>query len=500
MTITDGTSAPPAPGRWDRLARVLPDALSRRATAALRGHRPRVALLVTAAATVYATLGLVRLHTFRATTFDLVIFDQAVRGYSRFGAPFVPSRGVTLDRGMDYLQLGDHFSPILALLAPFYWIHDGPATLIVLQAVLLAGAIPFLWLYTRRMLGTTPAYLVAVAYALSWPVAQAANFDFHEAAFAPLLTAILIERLHARKETHAYIAMATLLLVKEDMGLMVIGFGLFLFLTGERLAGVSFGLIGGGWTILVRGVLIPMAGGDPRDFWAYGHLAPDVPGLALALVRDPLALFRLLLGEETKLDTVLLLAWPALMLCLLSPLALAALPMVMERMLSDRALWWAADFHYSAFTVVILFCAGVDGLVRLLGWMRREDKGLVLVWAAGTLVVALTLLPRFAFDQLVHPTFYQRDARASAAAKAVAKVPSGVVVETSNSIGPALSSRTTVLLLDHQPRGAPWVVADVRNGEFPFASADIPRQRVDELVAAGYRKVFEREGIVVLNR
>src|SRR5688500_6049387 len=106
-------------------------------------------LLSLAAAFAYALLGLVKLVTFRATTFDLVIVDQAVRGYARFGPPYIPSVGVFHGRGMDYPQLADHFSPIYALLAPLYWIHDGPATLIVAQAVLFAAAIPFLWKFTH---------------------------------------------------------------------------------------------------------------------------------------------------------------------------------------------------------------------------------------------------------------------------------------------------------------------------------------------------------------
>ncbi|PZG29589.1 hypothetical protein C1I98_31880 [Spongiactinospora gelatinilytica] len=118
----------------------------------------------------------------------------------------------------------------------------------------------------------------------------------------------------------------------------------------------------------------------------------------------------------------------------------------------------------------------------------------------GVCAVAITLLPRFGFDQLVHPTFYQRDARAVAAAEAVAMVPSGVVVEAGNSLGPALSARTTVLLFDHRPRNAPWVVADVSRAEFPFGSADDQRKRVEGLILIGYRMVYDREGIVVLNR
>ncbi|MEU7892764.1 DUF2079 domain-containing protein [Nonomuraea sp. NPDC049152] len=459
-----------------------------------------VYLLSLAAAFAYALLGLVRLVTFRATTFDLVIVDQAVRGYARFGAPYIPSVGVFHDRGMDYPQLADHFSPIYALLAPLYWIHDGPATLIVAQAALFAAAIPFLWAFTRRILGTAPAYLVAFAYAVSWPIAQAAAFDAHEVMFVPLLTAIMIERYQAGRPLPAFVAMLALLLVKEDMGLMAIGAGACLVLLGDRLRGLLCVTVGLAWTVLVRGVLIKLAGGDTGDFWAYGHLGADVPSALLHLLGDPLGTLALPFSEEAKVDTLFLLVWPTLMLCLLSPVSLIALPHVLERMLSDRSSWWQADFQYSAFTVIILFCAGVDGLSRLLRRIKGPNS-LKVGWSVGVAVVALTLLPRFALDQLAHPAFYRADPdRTLAAAEAVSKVPSGVVVEVTNSLGPALTSRATVLLWDHQPRYAPWVVADVARWEYPHGSPSAQAERVALLLTSGYEKVFERNGYVVLRK
>ncbi|MFI6323471.1 DUF2079 domain-containing protein [Nonomuraea sp. NPDC050556] len=462
---------------------------------------PWIGVLTALAATAYATLGLVKLATFRTTTFDLVVFDQAVRGYSRLGPPYVPVVGAFHGRGYDYLQFADHFSPIWAVLAPFYWIHDGPETLVVAQAVLFAAAIPFIWLFTRRVLGAVPAWLVSVAYALSWPVAQAIAFDVHEVMFVPVLTAIMIERYQAGRRLPAYLAMFALLLVKEDMGLMVIGFGLYQFVVGDRLRGLSSAAIGVGWTILVRGVLIPIAGGDQNDFWAYNHLGPDAPSAVAAILRDPLGTLLLPFSAEAKVDTLFLLVWPTLLLCLLSPLSLVALPHVLERMLSDRELWWQSDFQYNAFTVVILFLAGVDGLARLLRWTKGPES-LKLAWAVGVCAVALTLVPKFSLDQLYHPDFYKGDeARTAAAAEAVSKVPSGVTVETVNSLGPNLSSRATVQLWTAQPHfSAPWVLADTARWEFPFGSAEEQANRVAELQNLGYQKVFERDGYVVLNR
>ncbi|TMR17102.1 DUF2079 domain-containing protein [Nonomuraea turkmeniaca] len=485
------------------------------------------------AAVAYAVLGLVKLASFRASTFDLVIIDQTVRNYAAFRPPYAPVLGMFHGRGMDYLQLADHFSPAYALLAPFYWIHDGPETLIVVQAVLFAAAIPFLWRFTRRVLGVAPAYLVSVAYALSWPVSQAVVFDAHEVMFVPLLTAIVIERYHAGRMAPALLAMIGLLLVKEDMGLMVAGFGLCLFVMGERWRGAMCAVLGIGAVLLTRGLVTAVFGGDAKDFWAYGHLGSDIPGAALGIMRDPLAALLLPFSEEAKVDTLFLLAWPTLMLCLLSPLSLAALPHVLERMLSDRVQWWQADFQYNAFTVVILFCAGVDGLARLLRWYSEDDgkspageseadggkssagesqadegrsgpdprhAQIKLAWSVAVCAVALTLVPKFALDQLYHPAFYKGDPKAAAAAEAVSKVPSGVTVEAVNSVGPALTSRATVLLWSPTPRGAPWVVADTFRWEYPFGSLGDQLAKVNELQGQGYVKVFERDGYVVLRR
>ncbi|MER7502761.1 DUF2079 domain-containing protein [Nonomuraea pusilla] len=466
------------------------------------GHRAGVGAIAVLAAAAYAVLGVVKLLTYRASSFDLVIVDQAVRNYARFRPPHVPVLGMFHGRGMDYPQLADHFSPAYALLAPLYWIRDGPQTLIVAQALLFAAAIPFLWTFTRRALGIAPAYLVSVAYALSWPVAQAAGFDAHEVMFVPVLTAAMIERYQAGRRLAALAAMLGLLLVKEDMGLMVIGAGVCLVLVGDRLRGVLVAATGAGAVLVVRGLVITSLGGDSKDFWAYGHLGPDAPSAILAILRDPLSALLLPFSEEAKVDTLFLMAWPTLMLCLLSPISLIALPHVLERMLSDRTPWWQAEFQYNAFTVVILFCAGVDGLTRLLRLVRRaDDRSLKLAWASGVFVVALTLVPRFALDQLYHPAFYEGDrVKVSAAAAAVRVVPPGVTVEAVNSVGPALTRKATVLLWSGTPHGAPWVVADTARWEFPFGSPDDQRLQVDRLLADGYVKVFERDGYVVLRR
>jgi hypothetical protein len=122
------------------------------------------------------------------------------------------------------------------------------------------------------------------------------------------------------------------------------------------------------------------------------------------------------------------------------------------------------------------------------------------LWAAAICVAALVYFPSSPFGPLLHPGFYGVSARMRAAAAAVAQVPSGVEVEASNNLGPRLSGRDTVLLLDGTPRWAPWVVGDTLGLDFPFCSPSQQAGELSYLRAHGYALVFADDGYVVLHR
>jgi len=481
----------------------------------------KVAALTAAAAFIYCLDSLILFRRFLASTFDLVIFDQGVRGYAHFAAPTSIARGVSDGEGAHFLLLADHWSPVLALLAPLYWIHDSPATLLVAQGVLFALAIPPLWAYTRRQLGSGAAYFVCVAYALSLPVMEAVIFDFHEVAFVPVLTAVMVERFDAGRRWHAILAAAALLLVKEDMGLLVAGFGCYLLLTRRRWTGLAFVVGGLAATWVATRLLIPAFGGSATFYWAYGQFGSTLGSALIGVITHPLHALRVFVTPWVKARTMIGLFAAFGFLPLASPMVVAVLPLLAERMLaSGYPLWWQAKFQYDAFVVMMLCCAAVDGAARLQrhwperwdtlltyparrpAWLRRGGVAWrpATLWAAAICAAALVYVPSSPFGSLLHPGFYGVNARMRAAAAAIAHVPAGVEVEASNNIGPRLSGRDTVLLLDGTPRWAPWVVGDTLGLDFPFCRPSQQAQELAYLRAHGYSQVFADDGYVVLHR
>jgi uncharacterized membrane protein len=465
-----------------------------------------VTALTAAAAALYMGFALLRYRRFLDTTFDLVIFDQAVRAYAHFHAPVSIARAIADGDSTHFSLLGDHWSPILAVLAPLYWIHDGPTTLVVAQGALFALAIPPLWVFTERLLGPPAAYLTCAAYMLCAPIGAAMTVGFHEVAFVPLLYAVMAERFQAGRRLHGVAAAVALLLVKEDMGLLVAGFGAYLFVTRQRVMGLSFmaGGVVAAW--VTTHLLIPAFGGTANFYWAYGQLGSTLPGAAWHVVTHPLQTLKMLVTPRVKLDTTLALLGPLAYLPLASPLVLGAVPLLLERFLATGfPSWWTTGDQYDAFVAMPLFLAAVDGAARVQRrlprrYMRWPALTPATAWAALVLAGMLVALPWAPLGELMNPALYSVTPGMRAADAAMAMIPDGALVEAANNIGPHLSGRAQVLLLDGAPRWVPWVVADPLDPVFPFCSAKQQAQYVTYLKRNGYAQVFSRAGIVVLHR
>ncbi|QRX90280.1 DUF2079 domain-containing protein [Streptomyces noursei] len=486
------------------------------------------ATVAVAAFVIYSVLALRRHAQFRTTGYDLGIFGQAVRSYAQGHLPVSEIRVATGGPGLTadgFPLLGDHFHPILALLAPVYRLLPHVEVLLLAQAALVAAsAYTLTRAATRHLahLGRWAAPCLGTAYALSWPLQQLIGFDFHEVAFAvPLLALALTAFLDGRWVRAACWA-SILLLVKEDMGLTVCAFGLLL-LRRHRRAGVVLCILGPTAMALTVFAIIPHF--NPQG--TYGYLTAEAStgaggGLAPLLSHAWEAVLRLF-TPGTKALTVFMILLPSAFLALRSPLLLTAIPTLGWRLASDNPAYWGTQYHYSAVLAPIVYAALIDALARTgrkpdgthavaLSDARartpltpRVDSRAAAVVPGLALAIAAALTFAFPLSQLFTPRLWQDTPRTAAARAALARIPDGAHVLASNSLAPHLTDRTTVHLttqgvlerhLDPQRHPADWIVADTSDG-WPAGEA---RAVVNRATAAGYHRVFANQGYVVLRR
>ncbi|MCX4454633.1 DUF2079 domain-containing protein [Streptomyces sp. NBC_01340] len=450
----------------------------------VRDRRPRdpqiLAVLLFAA---YATLSVCRWRHLATRSWDLGIFEQAVRAYAHLRAPVADLKGPGTD------VLGDHFSPVIALLAPVYRLFPTPVTLLVAQAALLALSVVPVTRAAARLLGRSRGLALGLAYGLSWGIQRAVDFDFHEICFAVPLIAFALEAVLERRWRAALLWPLPLVLVKEDLGLTLAAIALVVAgrarKAAPRTALCALGVAALGVLAAVLTLMVVIPAFSTADTYPYWDKAGG----------DPLD------GLGTKLRTLAWLLIPTTgLLAPRSPLLLVALPTLGWRFLSSDPHYWGTDWHYSAVLMPVLSLALADALFRT----RRSPRPWLrsYAWHLPTAVVAaaLALTTSLPLSVLGESAAYRKPTRVSAVERLLARVPDGASVEV--NVGPSsrLVARCRVLWMGDTGGVTPDFIAlddsdhsieDVQ----AYAGRLHPRAAYDVLGAAyGYVLLERRTG------
>jgi uncharacterized membrane protein len=469
---------------------------------------------------LYLVDSLTRYRSYLTDGYDLGIFDQAVRAYAHFQSPIVALKG------QGFNLLGDHFHPIIAILAPLYWIWDNPCVLLIGQAVVVVASVPVVYGFTRRRAGGAASLLVAAGYGLGWPVLSLIDFDFHEIAFANLFMALAIDALDRRDDRRLVIWAAALLLVREDMGLLVALLGvLAMFRNGSLSRGglaaarrrlsngpvpwVAASLIIGGAAVfeLTTAVVLPaFAPNHQYAYWQYDALGKNVPDVVITVFTKPWHLVTVFFSPALKVHTLGYLLLPLLLLPLRSPYALLSLPIFAERFFNSRDYLWSPHWQYNALPWLILVLAAVDGAGRfgwfgpgrVAGWGRRAFLCCLLVSPVlvGLFSDGTTGQPQNPMRRLAGPA-WRTTPRLAEQRAAAAAVPGGVCVEADDRIVTHLTARDYASLPGIQNETADFIVLDLSEdnvGNFGPAPATVE----EHARAAGYIAAFRQGSLLVL--
>jgi uncharacterized membrane protein len=508
-----------------------------------------IALLVFA---VYTTISLFRYLQLNPLSWDLGIFTELVKQYAHLHAPVADLRGAGVN------LFGDHFSPIIALIAPFFLIWPSPITLLVAQALLTAvSVLPVTWAAADK-LGRRAGGAVGAAYGFSWGLQQMINFDFHEIAFAVPLLAFSLSALVRGRRWAAMAWALPLVFVKEDQGFTVAAIGVLIIISqwrneperGESGWGAVFGgelLIVWGvvWSVLAITVIIPhFNAAHHYQYWSDGGtFSPGGHFSVSGTARQ------FLTSWPVKLQTTLMLLLPTAFVALRSPLALIALPSIVLRFLGTSSNFWGTQWHYNATVMPILFIAAVDAIARIrsrqvrsassdpaaagsgpaadgpaadgpgadgpgtdspgadgpapggTGWREPLNAAISRHGAVAMLAIAVALVFQFPVAVLWQPATYQLGAHQADANAAMAKVPDGATVTTTLDLLAPLAARTDTFWIGNpgNPNTA-YIVFDGTDSGYSPEPANVPAFVASQHPGATYNVIYDTGDVYVFRR
>jgi uncharacterized membrane protein len=474
----------------------------------------------------YSAISLFRLMQLNPSSWDLGIYTEYVKQYADLRAPIVDIRGPGFN------LLGDHFQPIVAVLAPFFRIFPSSATLLIGQALLVAVSVFPVSQLAREKLGTGPGRAIAVAYGFSWGLQELPQFDFHEIAFAvPLLAFSLSALVRGHIKAAVWWALP-LVFVKEDQGFTVAAIGIYLIVAGLRAripdpwdpadpdgrgrmkAGQVLLTWGFVWSFVAIGVIIPHFNPDHvYQYWSDGGiLAPGGHPSVFGLIRQ------LLHAWPVKLQTVVMLLLPTAFIALRSPLVLIAVPSLLLRFIATNSAYWGTYWHYNATVMPIIFIAAIDAMARIgaamdadaaaigpAGWASGQ-RGLWLAAQAGArrygaammVAIAVPLAFQFPLSQLWNAQTYQISPHVAAAEAAMAQVPNGATVLTTLDLLAPLAARADTYWIGNA--GNPqtqYIVFDGLNSDYSPAIKNVPAFIASLYPPHTYTEIFSSGDVYV---
>jgi len=476
---------------------------------------PRAQRLVAGAALlsalVFGGLLAARYATWHSFVFDLGSYDQKI-----WLASTRPDLASVLEQtyrgGVRVSPCGTarywgicHFQPLYVGYALLYRLWPSPLALLGLQALLVAsGAVPCYLLGVARLGSPAAGVLGAALYLLHPAVQFNALLDFRpdHVAIPFLLWAFwLVDR---KREIPATAAAAVPALAKESLLLSFAMFGLYLAARRRRVAlGLAVCVAGAGVFYVVAFHLLSAPGRSEGSFMIGRYLSGQAALLSPGLAARKLVYIGTLFG-------------PVGFLPLLAPLALLpAIPSLAVSLLSNDIALASIHSQYSAAVVGPLFAALFGALARL---ARRPGTrleptrtlaGLVVLSAAFSVALGPTPLSLNFWNARWgghwHYRQYLPDRQAALdEAESVIPADPDVMVVTQNDVNSArLAHRHFYFAFPNGLERADYVLLDERRLPFVYWVPDAALyERVERRLRndLAYRRVFERDGIVVFAR
>ncbi|MEM2507101.1 MAG: DUF2079 domain-containing protein [Nitrososphaeria archaeon] len=342
-----------------------------------------ILLMIIAYSTIFSFFLIMKFYSFRTGAYDMGILAQSIAGACK-GKLF--TNNVELYYSPSGSYFGIHFSPILFITVPFFYIEPKIETLLILHSVILAlGCVP-VYFIARNCLGSRSSALIISATYLANPVLQGVNwYDFTPQTFFPVLILSATYFFKSRKFKHFLLFLLLTLATIEQSAYFLIAFCFYLFWNIKKelkenfpfkklaLSILPFVTLGLAifWIFFSSYLKNCINPNPPRELLATENFrvlgVNNLAEIPIKVLGDPESLFKAINYDlSKKLLYILLTFAPSCFLVILSPLALLpAIVWIFVALVSNWPPYYQMGFHYPAFTIPFIFIAFIESIKKL---------------------------------------------------------------------------------------------------------------------------------------
>ena len=405
---------------------------------------------------IFCLISLINHYNFRTYGLDLGIYTHGIYSYSH-----LHWHQFTLGlEGEAFNHLGNHFSPIVALLSPFYFLF-GTYTLLILQV----GAILFggwgVYLFAKERLDGFQAELMLLLFFSMWGIYSALAYDWHANVMAAMFVPWFILFYERKDWKKAMVMFILVIICKENMAVwmaaIIVGLTVRDFFLKPTALNwkLSAGLFASAvvYFLVVQTLIMPAlnTAGVSDHLGNYSHLGDGPAGIVKTILSKPRHIFYLMF-ESLQNDPLTFMLKSQLHFMVLVSGGLALIyrphylimlaPIYAQKLLSSNPSHWGVYSQYSIEFAPIIALAFVEWMQHF-PFEKWKMPLLIGTIAASTFFNWHPTRPNTGFFQADH---YRSGLNTKAIYEALELIPDDAVVSASNVIVPHIADREKIYL------------------------------------------------------
>lgn len=465
------------------------------------------------------SISLVNHYLFRTAALDLGITNQIIYNISHFHAPI----STLYTENIEIHFLGDHFSPIFYLFAPFEYLF-GSYTLLIIQIVsVLFGGIGVYKYATYKNPGQFFKYFHLLHFLGIWGIFSALAYDFHTNVFAAMLAPWLFYFYEKRENKKFLLIFILMLLCKENMALWMIFIliGLMFKNRNNNLKSIlKFELpllfITIVYFIVVIKYLMPYFSQNEQilQILRYEYLGNTFGEIFTNLISHPIQTFSLLFEIQTKqLEFVGIKSETLFMLIISGGFVffryprylIMIIPIYAQKMLAVNSIFWGINGQYSIEFVPILAIALVDFIAnypveKLKKWLLIGVVLLTYYFNSDTLKNRKSFWYNKINSNFYEVSHYKTTHKIDDIYSALKLIPDGEPLSCASELSPHLYNRRGLYYFPRIANAKYIALFKTGGSTYPLTEVEFNAKIAEIIQSPKWELIYDKNNLIILRK